>query len=267
MKQVSIEKQISRTGRCQAVVCVILAAMMSVSVFLSGCRGDGSAVVIDAETSKTETAQASDGAEPDAEPGSFGGGDSGGADGSADLGQEITREPATMTEPVMLYVHVCGEVCDPGVYALREGSRVWDAVEAAGGFAEEAAQDAVNLAAPVADGSKVTIPSVKEVEQSRTEENRESESLSNWYEAPVSGGSTGDKVSVADDGTAGLVDINRADVTQLMTVPGIGQVRAEAIIAYRKDNGAFRTIEDIMQVTGIKEGLFEKIRDYITVGG
>ena len=118
-------------------------------------------------------------------------------------------------------------------------------MEAAGGFLPEAAQEAVNLAMKVTDGSKVTIPHQREVEESDFQ----------WYEADGSVGETG------------LIDINRATVTELMSIPGIGQTRAEAIVSHRENRGPFTVIEEIMQVTGIKEGLFSKIKEYITVGG
>jgi len=149
-------------------------------------------------------------------------------------------------------------VCDPGVYLLMEGSRVWDAVEAAGGLTKEAQPSAVNLAFCLADGSKVTIPSASEAE----------EGTFDWY-VVGEGELTESRAQVEMDAVtdSGRVDINRADVKALMTIPGIGQARAEAIVSYRERQGDFQTIEEIMNVTGIKEGLFASIRDYIIVGG
>lgn len=170
--------------------------------------------------------------------------------------QEMTEtDPETDTEELSasgIWVHVCGQVQCPGVYELPEGSRVWEAVEAAGGFTDEADPEAVNLAAPAADGTKVTIPSKEETALGWTEPQ-----ISDNSQSGIREGITG----------TGLVDINRADLTQLMTLPGIGQAKAEAVIAYREQYGSFQVIEDIMKVTGIKDGLFARIRDYITVGG
>ena len=120
---------------------------------------------------------------------------------------------------------------------LPAESRAWDALEAAGGFAAEADRNAVNLAEPLTDGQKLYFPEKGEWEQ------------------------TGSDQASSD----GRININTADAAQLCTLPGIGTSRAEAIIAYRKQNGAFATVEEIMKVSGIKEGAFEKIKDRITV--
>lgn len=129
-------------------------------------------------------------------------------------------------------VHICGEVYFPGVYTVYSGSRIYEVVKLAGGFTVCADTVAVNQAKEVSDGEQIYIPSVNE-----TAEN------------------TGQK----------LIDLNRADAEQLCTIPGIGESRAKQIIDYREKNGNFKKIEDIMNVTGIKEGMFEKIAPYITV--
>jgi len=135
-----------------------------------------------------------------------------------------------------IYVYVCGAVKEPGVVALEPGSRVGDALRAAGGFARDADENHVNLAAWVADGEQVYFPTKEEV---LTERAQEAES--------------------------GLVNINTADAAALSTLPGIGESRAEDIIRYRKEKGIFETKEDIMKVSGIKDSVFDKIRDKITV--
>ncbi len=135
-------------------------------------------------------------------------------------------------------VFVCGAVREPGVYELPEGSRVRDALAAAGGFREDADREYVNLAGPVADGDQIRLP---------TEE-----------EAAAAGNLTG----AADQ--AGIVNINTADAGELMTLPGIGETRAEEIIRYRTRQGGFASPEEIMNVSGIGEASYEKIRDRIT---
>lgn len=133
-------------------------------------------------------------------------------------------------------VYVCGAVESPGVVYLSEGSRAADALEAAGGFAPGAAQEAVNLAAKVSDGEKLFFPDREEYEaQAQTE------------------------------AASGLVNINTADVAQLCTLPGIGESRAADIIAYREAHGGFAVCEDIMQVPGIKESVYNKISGKIAV--
>ena len=119
------------------------------------------------------------------------------------------------------------------------------AVEAAGGLAEDAAERGVNQAAPISDGMQIVIPTLEEAEQ---------------------GIFSPDGVMEENgSGKDGLVDINTADAAELMTLPGIGQTRADAIVAYRQQNGKFQSIEDIMKVDGIKEGSFAKLKDRICV--
>ena len=141
------------------------------------------------------------------------------------------------------FVHICGQVKEPGVYELPEGSRVYEAVEAAGGFTEEAAAEALNLAEKITDGMKIT---VYDREEARTLE--------------ASGTSEG-----GGPGSSGLVNLNTAGKEALMTLSGIGESKAEDIIRYREESGGFKKIEDIMKVPGIKNAGFQKIKDRITV--
>lgn len=138
----------------------------------------------------------------------------------------------------LICVYVCGAVNSPGVVELPEGSRADDALQAAGGFSADAKTDYVNLAAKLEDGEKLYFPTVSEAEE--------------WeYE------------SYAEQ--MGLVDINTADVAQLMTLPGIGEARAKDIIAYREEHGAFRKKEDLKNVSGIKENMYKKLEEKIVV--
>lgn len=141
-----------------------------------------------------------------------------------------------------LYVYVCGEVVSPGVYALSEDSRIYEAVEAAGGFTEEAAREAVNLAARVSDGMQITVYSMEEA-----------------MTMPQNA-----KAGEPDSGP-GLVNLNTATKEELMTLKGIGESKAEDILRYRETSGGFKRIEDIMKVPGIKDAGFQKIKDSITV--
>lgn len=142
-----------------------------------------------------------------------------------------------------IYVHICGAVQSPGVYALPEGSRLYEAIEAAGGFLPDACQDYCNLALTVSDGMQYQIPT-------------EDEALSgNLPEAMQENLSSYD--------SQGLLNINLATAAELMSLPGIGQTRADAIITYREQHGAFACKEDIMQVTGVKDAVYEKIESYI----
>lgn len=153
-------------------------------------------------------------------------------------------------------VHVCGCVNNPGVYTLCTGARINDAVAAAGGFTPEADVNYLNLAGFLQDGGKVYVPSVDE-----TKDLGQDGSIS--FDAAgggaVSSGMTGADV---DDG---LVNINTATRDELMTLPGVGESKADAIIKYREENGGFETISQIMNISGIKDGLFNKIKDKIKV--
>lgn len=150
------------------------------------------------------------------------------------------------TDQAVFFVYVCGAVQNPGVYELAEGSRIFEAIELAGGFREDACKDYINQAQAVSDAMKIYIPTVEEIKNGEFH-----------GEAGENGPDSAPEVS--------LVNINTADIDKLLTLPGIGESRAEAIITYREDHGKFEKIEDIMQVSGIKEGAFKKIKDKICV--
>ncbi len=133
-----------------------------------------------------------------------------------------------------IYIYVCGAVEREGVYKLSAGSRVYEAVEMAGGFREDAAKSEVNQAEVLVDAARVYVPTITEVAAEETHND-------------------------------GKINLNKATKEELMTLPGVGASRAESIIQYRNENGGFKSIEEIMQISGIKEGLFEKIKDLIKV--
>lgn len=135
-----------------------------------------------------------------------------------------------------LYVHVCGAVNNPGLKKLPEGSRAFDALEMAEGFSEEADPDAVNLAAYLTDGQQLYFPALGE----------------EGYREAV-------------DAESEKVNLNTAGEKELCTLQGIGTSRAQAILKYRREKGGFDRIEELMQVPGIKENIFEQICDRITV--
>ena len=147
----------------------------------------------------------------------------------------------TPEEADMIFVYVGGAVSDSGVYLLPQGSRLYEAIEAAGGMTEGADPYYLNQAKVLEDAEQIIVLTTQEVQERKQQIQHEEEE-------------------------AGLVNINTADVAQLMQLNGIGQSRAEAIVAYREQCGRFTQIEDIQMVTGIKAGLYEKIKDKITVG-
>ena len=158
------------------------------------------------------------------------------------VSEEADMESAkTPEEADMICVYVGGAVSDSGVYLLPQGSRLYEAIEAAGGMTEGADPYYLNQAKVLEDAEQIIVLTTQEVQERKQQIQHEEEE-------------------------AGLVNINTADVTQLMQLNGIGQSRAEAIVAYREQCGRFKQIEDIQQVTGIKAGLYEKIKDKITVG-
>ena len=171
-----------------------------------------------------------------------------------DSGKE-TETPETLDNepPENVVVYVCGAVVNPGVYELSEGSRIDDALAAAGGFSEDADRTYVNLAARLSDGSKLQIPTISETSD---------EALAKEIES-FDTGDNGYKSGALDG--SGLININTASQTELATLPGIGEGIAGKIIKYRDENGSFKSIEDIMKVSGIKDKLFSKIKDQITV--
>ncbi len=151
--------------------------------------------------------------------------------------------------PQTVYVHVCGAVNTPGVYELPAGSRASDAVTAAGGFTGDAAQDSQNLARTLTDGEQLRIYTIAEAEQIDVAETDSAAESSG-------GGAAGESTKI---------NINQADLEALMTLNGIGEAKAEAILQYREETGMFACIEDIRNVSGIGEGIFNKIKEYITV--
>lgn len=181
------------------------------------------------------------------------------AEGSAaDVSTDISEEEMQSTAPAKeqkIVVHVCGAVCSPGVYELEAESRVMDAVDAARGFTQDADTEYVNLATVLADGNKVRIPTKEEV----------TEMSQQGITADDTGVIIQQNTGNTSDPTGSLVNINTADEALLCTLPGIGSTRAQSIIQYRLENGSFSKIEDIMQVSGIKESSFQKIKEYITV--
>lgn len=156
--------------------------------------------------------------------------------GTVEVEAAAVSEEAQKSDAAEIRVYVCGAVEKPGVVSLSEGSRAEDALAAAGGFAENAKRDYVNLAEWVTDGQKLYFPTLEEAE-----------------------------ILIEQESGNGLVNINTADVDTLCTLPGIGESRAKDIIAYREAHGAFASCEDIMQVSGIKNSVYSKISDMITV--
>ena len=162
----------------------------------------------------------------------------------------------------LVYIHVCGLVSTPGVYGLPAGSRVYEAIEAAGGFSEAAVPDYLNLAQVLEDGMKIQVPDREQAEEWKARGLTQSGISAGAVSAGVQ---TPGRTGTGEGGAKAMVNLNTASKEDLMTLRGIGESRAEDIIHYREAFGGFKSIEDIMNVSGIKDAAFEKIKDSITV--
>ena len=158
-------------------------------------------------------------------------------------GQAVTLRPVPTEKPIV--VHISGAVPRPGVYALAQGSRVQDAISAAGGFLADAEKTGINLARTLEDGEQLDIPYAEGASPVILEPPPAA------TEAPSS---------------AELININFASQSELESLPGIGPTTAQKIIQYREQNGPFVATEDIINVSGIGPGTYERIKDLITVG-
>lgn len=185
---------------------------------------------------------------------------------------EITEsdQSSAIQQPVSqtIYVDVCGAVVNPGVYELSSDSRVFQAIEKAGGYLPGAAASYLNRARSLYDGQQIYVPTQEEVD-SQTIPLTQDETAQDGVvqEGTAQTGTAADNTADGTETTqAGQrINLNTADVSQLSTLTGVGESKALAIIAYREENGPFTSIEDIMNVPGIKEGTYEKIKDKIAI--
>ena len=315
MKNKITDKLKDRKHRCTKIAQSLMSGLLFfLCIFVCGCerrQEDGSGLTLLETDGLIASGAAEDSGNPAAESTAEDGGNrtsegtagnvtgvlSGGmtldGDRAGEVADDGARQDSTggnAQQSATCFVHIYGAVVNPGVYELQEGSRIYQAVSAAGGFAEEACRDYVNQARQVSDGMKIWIPTEKEAAKLLT-----SSGDGKGGTGGLGGSSAGtvnvsgpygdsagietvnaqtantDSVGAGADpgaGTAGsgLVNINTATVEQLCTLNGIGESRAKTIIAYREAHGNFAKKEDIMKVTGIKESSYAKIKDQITVG-
>lgn len=161
--------------------------------------------------------------------------------------EEIIEEPEISSQPETtkickkdIYVYVCGAVVNPGVYKAEEDARVYQLIQMAGGILPEGAQNHINQAAPVTDGEQLYVPFQSEVETNVIDSKGQ------------------------ENGEKG-VNINTAGLEELMTLPGIGESKAQLIIQYREEHGAFQNIEELTNIPGIKSGVYEKIKELVRI--
>lgn len=166
--------------------------------------------------------------------------------------EENTENTETVEEEedYKIVIHITGEVNNEGIIEIKEGGRISDAIEEAGGLTKEADLERVNLAYELEDGQKIYIP------------NKKDKDIEEYVTEGVDDIVLPDELSKAGDG---LVNINKASSEELQELDGIGEALAENIIAYRENNGKFKNIEDIKNVSGIGDSKYEKIKDNIKI--
>ena len=166
-----------------------------------------------------------------------------------------TQEESKEEEKIV--VHITGAVNKEGIVELQTGARITDAIEKAGGAKENADIKNINLATILEDGMKVHIPTVEE-----TQANKENINVENNASSQID---TGTKEATSNTKTQGKININTATKEELDTLPGIGPSTAAKIIEYRKENGKFKNIEEIKEVSGIGDAKYEKIKELINI--
>ena len=206
----------------------LFALGMLLTLLLSGCKN--TALLYDSMAESEEQTQEEDALSETPL--------SGDASESGTISEGASLEGSGENSSSPVFVYVCGEVEKPGVYELQEGDRVVDAVEAAGGMTGEASDTWLNLAELISDGQKIEVPSREQAEE---------------------------LAKVREEEESGLVNLNTASEEELMTLTGIGEAKAREILNYREEHGGFQKPEELMETPGIKEGVFLKIKDQITV--
>lgn len=231
----------SENRKRKKFVAVLAAVLLAQACFLlAGCEAG------EKPEDGLEELEISSGRENEGVSGENSGEESRGAasgDSEGDSGQAAGNSGGNGSGEGNVYVYVCGAVNAPGVYELKEGARVFEAIQLAGGLTEAAAADAVNQARIVTDGEQIRVPTVEEAQSQG---------------AGVAG-------EVTEGTENNKININTAGKEELMTLTGIGEAKAESIMDYREKNGSFKSIEELMQIEGIKEGVFNKIKDDITI--
>ena len=156
--------------------------------------------------------------------------------------QTIEIQTETTVQIRDVYVQIGGAVNSPGVYKVSSDKRVFEAIELAGGLRADADRNRVNLVSPVVDEMQIYVPEIGEVSTQQTLEQQ-----------------------TQSDSSSGKININTAQAEDLTRLPGIGESRARTIIQYREEHGGFQNISEIMNISGIKQAMFDKIKDLITI--
>lgn len=177
------------------------------------------------------------------------------ADDSQSSGVDsATRDVSAQQSATVCVVYVCGAVKHSGVYHLPSGARIVDAIEAAGGCTKNADAECLNQAEFVTDGQRLYIPKKGEQSQASADQNQ----INTFNNSQENETITGIE--------SGKINLNTATKEQLMTLPGVGESKALAILAYRQEHGGFQSVDEIKKISGIKDGVYNKIKDSIVVG-
>lgn len=182
--------------------------------------------------------------------------------------ENIKNKETNKTDKNKIVIYIIGEVKQEGVYELDENSRISDAIEKAGGTKENADLSQINLAYKIEDGMRIYIPKKGELVQDKEKiEDKTQEVVTGKSTDITNTTSVNTNLSTNKKSKTDIekINLNKATQTELETLPGIGPSTAEKIIAYRKENGNFKNIEDIMNVNGIGESKYNKIKDLISV--
>ncbi len=231
------DMQKSKRGLAAALLCVL--------IFMTGCSGEQDVYQAGWESETT-------GARDEKMTKMF--------ESASDAGTVQAASPETETDVPAGYVYVCGAVNQPGVYPVTEDMRLFEAVAMAGGFSVDADEQWLNQASRVCDGQRVYVYTLEETRQ-MAQNGSAGQTADTFAEMQEAGADT---MSGMQDGQQ-KVNLNTAGREELMTLPGIGRAKADAIVQYRTEHGSFKKIEEIQNISGIKEAVFAKIRDYITV--
>lgn len=245
-----------------------IAVLVLIAVGVIHLSGAGTAVPLTTEAvtaQGTTEAEHGENAEKAANPGNQGG--SGGAASDGGDGTDHAAAPqstaapdesdAENSDPAELVVHVSGAVASPGVVRLPAGSRVDDALGAAGGPNEDAELAAVNLARPVADGEQIYVP--------RPGEEPPASARDPGGAGSAAGATSGSGAEDGAEDAGGPIDLNTADATELEALPGVGPAIAQRIVEHREKNGAFASVDALLEVSGIGPATLEEIRAQATV--
>lgn len=233
----------------------IILSLVALAVFCAGCGADHKVYL---EVEQTEAATGN--TEVSAASASAAEGSGGSADGKESAAAADAQEAELAEADADCYVYVCGAVHTPGVYMLEAGSRIYQAVALAGGVTEEASLSSVNQAQAVCDGLMIYIPTEEEADGAAGI--TDAAQASHGAAGDMAQGAAGETAQISADGR---VNLNTASEAELMTLSGIGASKAKSIVAYREVHGGFSSVEEIMNVDGIKDGLYNRIKDDIKV--